>query len=61
MIVDSGSPVQRGHRNSLSLLHDVLGLIWEDVRAGSDSMAKGVFVAGGWNHLELSFTPTSGS
>lgn len=61
MIMDSGCQVQRGHKNSLSLLHTVLGLIWEDVRAGGDLMAKVVFMAGGWNHLELSFTPTSGS
>ena len=50
MIMDSESQVQTGHRNSLCLLYGVLGLLWEDVKSGSDSMAKDDCVAEDWNY-----------
>lgn len=39
MIMDSESWVQTGSGNSL-WLHNVLGLIWEDAKAGDDLIAK---------------------
>lgn len=50
MIMDSESRAQTGHRNSLCLLYNVLGLLWEDVKAGSDLMAKDDCVAEDWNY-----------
>lgn len=50
------SGVQTSHRTANLSIH-VLGLVWEDLKAGSYLLdGSRYFQAGVWNHLELSFT-----